>query len=137
MKRIIVLFATTALFTSLAHGQGAWVASGSIKIRPNDPAGSAHAVTLEAARNELQAVHVAAAGFTADLPVTLAVHGFVLPSTSSLRSAFGMGWADACAAHFGGYQMCGGDDGTTKMMLLYTRFALDHRITIDESVYTG
>jgi hypothetical protein len=83
-------------------------------------------------------VHVASAdGFAADVPVTLAVHGFVLPSTSSLRTAFGMGWADACTAHFGGYQACGGDDGIAKMMLMYARFALDHRISIDSSIYTG
>jgi hypothetical protein len=81
-------------------------------------------------------VHVAGS-FTADIPVTLAVHGFALPSTSSLRTAFGMGWSDACVAHFGSYQACGGDAGTIQLMLMYTRFALDHRISIDSTVYFG
>jgi hypothetical protein len=82
-------------------------------------------------------VHVTAKGFTADVPVTLGVHGFTLPSTSSLRTAFGMFWSGACIAHFGSFEACGQDEGTARMIQLYTRFALDHRITIDQSVYTG
>ncbi len=82
-------------------------------------------------------VHVAGNGLSVDVPVTLTVRGFTLPSTSSLRTAFGMGWSDACVAHFGSYAACGGDAGTTQMIQLYTRFALDHRITLDTSVYTG
>ena len=39
-------------------------------------------------------VHVEGAGLAADVPVTLAVHALTLPSTASLRSAFGIGWAD-------------------------------------------
>ncbi|HZS41487.1 MAG TPA: glycoside hydrolase domain-containing protein [Polyangia bacterium] len=82
-------------------------------------------------------VHVSAGAFAADVPVTLTVHGFQLPSTSSLTSAYGMGWSDACVAHFGSYAACGGDAGVEKMLALYTRFALDHRVTISESVYAG
>lgn len=43
-------------------------------------------------------VHVTG-GITADIPVKLYVHAFSLPSTSSLPSAYGIGWLDACTAH--------------------------------------
>lgn len=81
-------------------------------------------------------VHVEGAGFAADVPVTLLVHGFALPSTASLPSAFGSDYADLCGAHFGGYAACGQDAGVERLRLMYARFALDHRITLD-SVYTG
>ena len=55
-------------------------------------------------------VHVTG-GVTVDVPVKLYVHAFTLPSTSSLPSAFGIGWNDACTAHYGGYAQCGGDPG--------------------------
>lgn len=70
------------------------------------------------------------------VPVTLLVWNFQLPSTSSLASTFGMGWDDACVAHFGSYNACGGDAGVERMHLLYARFMLEHRITLDV-VYTG
>jgi Glycoside hydrolase 123, catalytic domain len=82
-------------------------------------------------------VHVAGGGLAVDVPVTLAVHAFSLPSTASLRSAFGIGWNDACTAHFGSFAACGGDAGVEKMLAMYSRFALDHRVTLSESVYTG
>src|SRR5262249_912985 len=72
-------------------------------------------------------VHVTG-GVTADVPVKLYVHAFTLPSTSSLPSAYGIGWNDACVAHYGGYNQCGGDAGAIAMLTKYTRFALDHRI---------
>ncbi|HEX8953614.1 MAG TPA: glycoside hydrolase domain-containing protein [Polyangia bacterium] len=81
-------------------------------------------------------VHVTG-GITADIPVKLYVHAFSLPSTSSLPSAYGIGPLDPCTAHFGGYAQCGGDAGVEKMNTMYTRFALDHRISLSEVVYTG
>jgi hypothetical protein len=81
-------------------------------------------------------VHVTG-GVTADIPVKLYVHAFTLPSTSSLPSAYGIGWNDPCVAHFGGYTQCGGDAGTIAIMNKYTKFALDHRISLSEAVYTG
>ena len=81
-------------------------------------------------------VHVTG-GARADIPVKLYVHAFSLPSTSSLPSAYGLGWSDVCTAHFGGYQQCGGDSGVVSMNNKYTRFALDHRISLSDVVYTG
>jgi hypothetical protein len=80
---------------------------------------------------------VTASGNTiATVPVTLIVWDFELPSTSSLASTFGMGWSAACVAHYGSYEACGYDAGVERMHLLYARFFLDHRITV-EVVYTG
>jgi hypothetical protein len=81
-------------------------------------------------------VNVTGTGISASIPVTLLVWDFSLPSTSSLASTFGMGWDDACVAHFGSYDACGGDAGVERMHLLYAKFMLNHRITQDV-VYTG
>ncbi len=76
-------------------------------------------------------------GVSAEIPVKLYVHAFSLPSTSSLASAYGMGWDDPCTAHYGGYPQCGGDAGVAALNNKYTRFALDHRISLSDVVYTG
>jgi hypothetical protein len=81
------------------------------------------------------AVHVTG-GVTADIPVKLYVHAFTLPSTSSLPSAYGIGWADACTAHMGGYAQCG-DAGVQQLNNKYARLALDHRISLSEAITTG
>jgi len=81
-------------------------------------------------------VHVTG-GISADIPVKLYVHAFSLPSTSSLPSAYGMGSMDPCTAHFGGYVPCGSDAGVEQLNTKYAKFALDHRITLSEVVYTG
>ena len=76
-------------------------------------------------------------GVKATVPVKIYVHAFSLPSTASLHTAFGMGWDDACIAGYGGYTQCGGDAGVLAMLGKYTKFALDHRVTISDSVYAG
>jgi len=81
-------------------------------------------------------VHVTG-GISADIAVKLYVHAFSLPSTSSLPSAYGLGWLDACTAVFGGYSQCGGDAGVERMLSRYTKFALDHRISLSDAVYNG
>lgn len=81
-------------------------------------------------------VHVTG-GISATIPVKLYVHAFTLPSTSSLPTAYGIGWNDACTAHYGGYAQCGGDAGVQALNNKYTRFALDHRISLSEVVYNG
>jgi glycosyl hydrolase family 123 len=81
-------------------------------------------------------VHVGG-GAHADVTVKLYVHAFALPSTSSLRSAYGIGALDPCAAHFGGYTQCGSDAGVQTLLTKYTKFALDHRISLSDAVYTG
>ncbi|MCB9788618.1 MAG: DUF4091 domain-containing protein [Deltaproteobacteria bacterium] len=72
---------------------------------------------------------------TVTVPIALRVRGFELPSTSSLRTAFGMGWDDPCTAHHGSYKACGSDAGIEKYHILYGQAALDHRISIDSLVY--
>ncbi len=72
-----------------------------------------------------------------DVPVSLRVRSFTLPSTSTLRSAYGMGWDHACQAHHGSYEACGADAGIEAYHRLYARAALDHRISIEQVIYTG
>jgi hypothetical protein len=93
-------------------------------VPPNAPAGWYHGV-----------VHVTG-GVTADVAVKLYVHAFSLPSTASIRSAFGLGYLDPCTAHFGGYAQCGSDAGVESLNNKYARFALDHRISISDVVAT-
>jgi hypothetical protein len=81
-------------------------------------------------------VTVVGAGLgTVIVPVQLHVRAFDLPSTASLKSAFGMGWDDACEAHHGSYVACGYDAGVEKYHVLYARSALDHRISLETVVY--
>lgn len=81
-------------------------------------------------------VNVTGTGLAATaVPITLRVRGFELPSTSSLRTAFGMGWDDPCTAHHGSYAACGSDAGIEKYHVLYGEAALDHRISLDTLVY--
>lgn len=81
-------------------------------------------------------VTVTGAGLgTVEVPVQLHVRGFTLPSTASLKTAFGMGWNDACVAHHGSYEACGYDAGVEKYHVLYARAALDHRISLETVVY--
>ncbi|MEZ4266454.1 MAG: DUF4091 domain-containing protein [Myxococcota bacterium] len=72
---------------------------------------------------------------TVVVPVQLHVRAFELPSTASLKSAYGMGWDDACEAHHGSYEKCGYDAGIEKYHILYARAALDHRISLETVVY--
>ncbi len=71
------------------------------------------------------------------IAVTLHVGSFALPSTSSLASAFGMGWDAAPAAHCVGttFPYCG--DGTgdkaNAIRALYLRAALEHRFTVSDT----
>ncbi|HOX45397.1 MAG TPA: DUF4091 domain-containing protein [Myxococcota bacterium] len=69
------------------------------------------------------------------VPVELRVRGFALPSTATLKSAFGVRW-NVCAAHLGSYEACG-DPGTERFLVLYGRAALEHRVSLDSVVYYG
>jgi MYXO-CTERM domain-containing protein len=76
-------------------------------------------------------VHVTG-GASAEVPVKLYVHAFSLPSTASIRTAFGIGYNDACIAHFGSLAACGGEAGSQALLSAYTRLALDHRISLTD-----
>jgi MYXO-CTERM domain-containing protein len=70
--------------------------------------------------------------------VTLSIHvrGFSLPSTSTLRSAYGFDWDGPCVGHFGGYGPPNCDDAQLEAInALYFQDALNHRLTISELVY--
>jgi hypothetical protein len=81
---------------------------------------------------------VTAQGLEVTVPVHLTVRRFTLPSTSSLTSAFAMGWDDACWATYG--KSCfdvpeGADENGWRLNSLYARAALDNRITISYPQY--
>lgn len=73
----------------------------------------------------------------AAIPVTLHVGTFELPSTSTLASAFGMGWDAAPSAHCPGttFPFCGDGTGdkSNAIRALYLRAALEHRFTVSDT----
>jgi hypothetical protein len=80
----------------------------------------------------------------ATLPVLLKVWDFVLPSTATLKSFFGLGWNGLCVQAYGGYSGCGaypGASGNADRGVELTHVAtaslfLDYRVTVDY-VYAG
>jgi|GEM_PF-2009564 len=62
------------------------------------------------------------------VPVNLQVYNFTLPSTATLKSLFVIGY-DVCISHLGSYNACG-EDGMAAYIAMYSRAALDHRISI-------
>ena len=78
----------------------------------------------------------------ATLPVRLAVWDFALPSTSTLRSGFGLGWNGLCVQAYGGYAQCSAypgatsaDDAIEKTHVSETTMFLDYRISLGDAVY--
>jgi hypothetical protein len=70
-----------------------------------------------------------------EVGIELHVGTFELPSTSTLASAFGMGWSAPCLAHTG-QDSCDStwnEDKANELRALYLRSALDHRFTISDS----
>jgi uncharacterized protein (TIGR03382 family) len=67
-------------------------------------------------------------GAAAQVPVTLTVWDFAMPSTASLRSAFGMTWNGPCMGHGDGG--CTNFDAEQKLRARYMQTALDNRISI-------
>jgi hypothetical protein len=70
-----------------------------------------------------------------EIAIDLQVYSFLLPSTSTLPSAFGIGWNAGCVAHHGSYVECGADPGVEHYLTLYAREALDHRVSLESVVY--
>jgi hypothetical protein len=67
--------------------------------------------------------------------VSLRVRSFSLPSTASLKSAFGFVVDEACRAHEG-ESYCRTDDDAKPYLEVYGRAALDHRISFWNPYYT-
>ncbi len=95
------------------------------------PAGESHAIWVEvhvppdATRGtHVGEVRVHTGEGDATIPVTLDVWGFVLPSTSSLRTHFGLSYGVLGAGHG-----LWGDDGAS-LRARYAQLALDHRVSL-------
>ena len=78
----------------------------------------------------------------ATLPVQLAVWDFAIPSTSTLRSGFGLGWNSLCVQAYGGYAQCGAypgasspDDAIEKTHIAEATLFLDYRVSLGDVVY--
>ena len=69
------------------------------------------------------------------VPVHLQVRGFDLPSTATLRSAYTISW-DVCLIYLGSYGACG-EDGVSSYLAMYSRAALDHRVSLSYATYGG
>src|SRR5262249_51169520 len=84
---------------------------------PADAAAGPHPGTLNLTR-----------GPSAQIAVTLTVWDFAVPSTSTLRSAFGMTWNGPCMGHGDGG--CSNYNAEQKLRAFYVQAALDNRISI-------
>ena len=81
----------------------------------------------------------------AELSVVLKVWAFTLPSTATLKSAFGMSWDGFCIQAYGGYTGCANYPGSggspdTAIELTHVsqaKLLLDHRVSISGLVYVG
>jgi len=69
-------------------------------------------------------------GITASVPVSLTVWNFAIPSTATLRTAFGMAWNGPCLGH--GDANCSNVASETALRSRYLTAALDHRFSIDQ-----
>lgn len=75
-------------------------------------------------------VVLTADGWTRTVPIELDVADAVLPSTSNLRSLFILDWTQPCKAHTGDANCSGDQAERWGLHALYTRAALEHRITL-------
>ncbi|MGZ6124555.1 MAG: DUF4091 domain-containing protein [Myxococcales bacterium] len=74
-------------------------------------------------------------GVTQDVSVELVVWDFEVPSTSTLRTAFGMTWNGPCMGHGDG--SCSGGDSDMKLRARYVQAALDNHVSIHQPYFTS
>src|SRR5207302_1267221 len=67
--------------------------------------------------------------------VTLTVWDFALPSTSTLKSAFGLAWNTICGGHWGDWSCSNANAWPLRQR--YLTAALDNRISIETPVMSG
>jgi hypothetical protein len=79
-------------------------------------------------------VHVTG-GATADVPVKLTVWDFAVPSTSTLKSAYGLAWNGPCLGHGDGG--CSGGASDMALRARYVQAALDNHVSIHTPYYTA
>ena len=98
------------------------------------PAGESRAVLVDihvpadAAAGVYNGTLLVTGGVAAQIPVSVTVWDFAVPSTSSLRSAFGMAWNGPCLGHGDGN--CTNFDYEQRLRARYVEAALDNRISI-------
>lgn len=78
-------------------------------------------------------VHITGAGIDQQVPVSINVLNTALPSTSSLATAFLFHRNVACSAHTGNSE-CGDAAGMHALAAKYQKLALEHRITLSNTV---
>ncbi len=74
-------------------------------------------------------------GVVQDVAVELTVWDFEVPSTSTLRTAFGMTWNGPCMGHGDG--SCSNLDSEMKLRARYVQAALDNHVSISQPFYTS
>lgn len=79
---------------------------------------------------------VTSTSFAVTVPIQLTVFNATLPSTSSLASAFGMGWNDVCQARYGNDCFSAATEAEGwRLNSLLARIALENRVTICSAQY--
>jgi MYXO-CTERM domain-containing protein len=74
-------------------------------------------------------------GVSQDVSVEFTVWDFDVPSTATLRTAFGLAWNGPCIGH--GDPGCGGGDADHKLRARYVQSALDNRVSTHQPYYTA
>lgn len=102
-------------------------------VPPSTPPGRYRgSVVLQRATDARGATHASVA-----IPIALHVGAFTLPATATLRTAFGMDFAQPCLAHTG-TESCSAEwneNTAYELRERYLRAALDHRFTISDVAF--
>ena len=78
---------------------------------------------------------VVSGGVSANIPVTLTVWDFAVPSTSTMRSAYGLSWNGPCMGHHD--SGCSNVAAEEALRARYVQTALDNHISIDAPFYSA
>ena len=73
-------------------------------------------------------------GLSAQVPIELQVWDFEVPSTSTLRSAFGLNWNGPCLGH--GDNSCSNAAAEMALRARYVQAALDNHVSIHQPYYS-
>jgi hypothetical protein len=105
------------------------------------PAGQSLAVLVDihvpanAPAGDYSGIIVVEGGVAARVPFKVTVWDFAVPSTSTLRTAFGMAWNGPCMGHGDG--SCSNYAAEMVLRQRYLQAALDNHISIDVPYYTS